>query len=150
MRKLDLEVVVGLFMIAGIACLAWLSVRLGGLEVMGGGRYELRAHFSNAGGLRTGSSVAIAGVDIGLVKRISLDDYRARVVLAIKKGISIQEDAIAVIKTRGLIGEKFVEITPGGSDVVLQPGEQVRETQPAIDLESLISKYMFSTESGGK
>jgi len=72
------------------------------------------------------------------------------VVLAIKKGIAIQEDAIAVIKTRGLIGEKFVEITPGGSDVVLQPGEQVRETQPAIDLESLISKYMFSTESGGK
>jgi phospholipid/cholesterol/gamma-HCH transport system substrate-binding protein len=150
MRKLDLELVVGLFMVAGIACLGWLSVRLGGLEVLGGGRYELRALFSNAGGLKTGSSVSIAGVEIGLVRRISLEDYHADVALAINYGTQIQEDAIAVIKTRGLIGEKFVEITPGGSDVILKPGERIRDTQPALDLESLISKYIFNSQFGGK
>lgn len=147
MKKLDLELVVGLFMVAGIACLAWLSIRLGSLEVVGFGRYNLTATFSNVGGLKTGSSVAIAGVEIGRVKRIVLEDYEATVTLAIAKGIVIKEDAIASIKTRGLIGEQFVEISPGGSEEILKPGERIRETEPAISLESLIAKYIFTPSS---
>jgi phospholipid/cholesterol/gamma-HCH transport system substrate-binding protein len=152
MRKLDLELVVGLFMVAGILCLAWLSIRLGSMEVLGGGRYDLKATFSNIGGLKTGTSVTIAGVEIGRVKRIALDldEYKASVVLAINRGIPIQDDAMAIVKTRGLIGEKFVEITPGASETFLKPGETISRTQPAVDLESLISKYIFSPQSGGK
>jgi len=150
MKKLDLELIVGLFMVVGIGCLAWLSIRLGSLEVVGFGRYELKAKFSNTGGLKSGSSVAIAGVEIGRVKRIVLEEYRATVTLAIQKGFEIQEDATALIKTRGLIGEMFVEIAPGGSVTILKPGDTIENTQPAVDLISLIAKYIFSPSSGGK
>jgi len=150
MKKRNLELIVGIFMIAGIACLAWLSIRLGSFEVFSFGRYRLKAVFSQIGGLKTGSRVVIAGVEIGRVESIRLEDYEALVTLAINRGVEIQDDAIASVKTRGLIGEKFVEISPGASDVVLKPGEQIRETQPAVDLESLIAKYVFSEESGGK
>lgn len=150
MRKLDAELVVGLFMVAGIACLGWLSIRLGGLEVIGGGRYELKARFSQIGGLKTAASVVIAGVEVGRVRAIRLEDYRATVTLAINQGVEIHEDAIASIRTRGLIGEKYVEVSPGGSDVVLKPGEFIRETEPAVDIEALISKYVFSGDSGVK
>jgi phospholipid/cholesterol/gamma-HCH transport system substrate-binding protein len=85
----------------------------------------------------------IAGVEVGRIKNISLEDYQARVVLNVAEGIKIQEDAIASIKTRGLIGEKFVEITPGAAEKMVPPGGRIRETQPPIDFEDLISKYVF-------
>ena len=143
MRKFDIELAVGLFIIAGIICLGYLSIRLGSMEVFGGKNYEIYALFSNTGGLKTGDSIMIAGVQIGRVKSISLDDYQAKVVLSISDDIEIQEDAIASIKTKGLIGEKYVEISPGGSDKDVQPGGRLRETLPAVDIEQLISKYAF-------
>jgi phospholipid/cholesterol/gamma-HCH transport system substrate-binding protein len=143
MKKFDLELGVGLFMIAGILALGYLSVRLAKLEVIGQAGYNLEAIFSNSGGLKSGASVAIAGVDVGRVKSIKLDDYRALVSLHLASGIKIQEDSIAAIKTRGLIGEKYVEISPGGSDVILKPGQRIRDTQPPVDLEQLISSYVF-------
>lgn len=150
MRKLNVEFAVGLFMVAGIACLAYLSIRLGGLEVMGGGRYYLEARFTQIGGLKTGSAVVIAGVEVGRVARIRLEGHQAVVTLAINNGVEIQDDAIASVRTRGLIGEKFVEISPGASDVILRPGERIRETEPAVDLESLIAKYIFGSTTGAK
>ncbi|MBW1789754.1 MAG: outer membrane lipid asymmetry maintenance protein MlaD [Deltaproteobacteria bacterium] len=144
MKKFDLELAVGLFMIAGIVCLAYLSVRLGGMEVLGSKNgYELRADFSNAGGLKNGSSVVIAGVEVGKVKTIDLEDYQAKVIMQLPSDLKIQEDAIASIRTKGLIGEKFVEITPGGADRILEPGEQILDTEPAIDVEQIISNYIF-------
>ena len=143
MKKIDLEVAVGLFMIAGIICLGYLSIKLGKMEVIGNKGYEVQAVFSNSGGLKTGSSVVIAGVEVGRVKEIGLKDYEARVVLSLPVDIKIQEDAIASIKTRGLIGEKYVEITPGGSEKLIKPGGRIRETQPPVDLEQLISKFVF-------
>jgi phospholipid/cholesterol/gamma-HCH transport system substrate-binding protein len=143
MKKFDLELGVGLFMIAGILALGYLSVRLAKLEVIGQKGYNLEAIFSNSGGLKSGASVVIAGVDVGRVKSIKLDDYRALVSLHLSSGIKIQEDSIAAIKTMGLIGEKYVEISPGGSDVILKPGQQIRDTQPPVDLEQLISSYVF-------
>jgi phospholipid/cholesterol/gamma-HCH transport system substrate-binding protein len=143
MKKIDLELAVGLFMIAGIICLGYLSIKLGKLEVIGNKGYEVQAVFSNSGGLKTGSSVVIAGVEVGRVKEIGLEDYEARVVLSLPLDIKIQEDAIASIKTRGLIGEKYVEITPGGSEKLIEPGGRIRETQPPVDLEQLISKFVF-------
>jgi phospholipid/cholesterol/gamma-HCH transport system substrate-binding protein len=143
MKKFDLEVFVGLFIIVGMICLGYLSIKLGKMEMVSGGGYDVYALFSNTGGLRTGSSIVIAGVDVGKVKNIILDNYQARVVLNLPEGLKIQEDAVVSIKTKGLIGEKYVEITPGGSEKVIVPGGRIRETQPAVDLEELISKYVF-------
>jgi len=143
MRRFDIELAVGLFVLAGIVCLGYLSIKLGKMEVIGGGGYEVQAIFSNSGGLKIGAPVVISGVEVGKVKSIGLEDYQAKVVLVLPKDIKIQEDAIASIKTKGLIGEKYVEITPGASDTILKPGDRIRDTQPAVDLEQLISSYVF-------
>ena len=143
MKKIDLELAVGLFIIAGILCLGYLSVKLGKMEIMGERGYEIYGVFSNIGGLKVGSSIEIAGVNVGRVKSIVLNDYQARVVFNFPEELTIQEDAIASIKTRGLIGEKYIEITPGGSEKVIKPGGRIRETQPAVDMEELISKFVF-------
>ena len=143
MKKFDLELAVGVFMIIGIICLGYLSIKLGKMEVFGDKGYEIQAIFSNSGGLKSGSSVVIAGVEVGRVKRVDLDDYQAKVVLNIPLNVKIQEDAIASIKTKGLIGEKYVEITPGGADELIEPGGRIRDTQSAIDFEELISNYVF-------
>ncbi len=143
MRRFDLELTVGLFLIAGIICLGYLSIKLGRMELLGTEGYEVYGLFSNTGGLKGGSSVTIAGVTVGRVKDITLDNYQAKVVLSLPSKIKVQEDSIVAIKTRGLIGEKFVEITPGSSDVVLKEGSRFRETQPPVDFEQIISNYVF-------
>jgi phospholipid/cholesterol/gamma-HCH transport system substrate-binding protein len=143
MKKFDLELAVGLFIIAGVVCLGYLSIKLGKMEIVGERGYEIYGIFSNVGGLKVGSSIEIAGVNVGQVKSITLENYQANVVLNLPKGLKIQEDAIVSIKTRGLIGDKYIEITPGGSERIIQPGGRIRETQPAIDMEELISKFVF-------
>ena len=112
MRKLDIELAVGLFLIVGIICLGYLSIKLGKMEVFGGAGYDIHAIFSDSGGLRTGSTVEIAGVEVGRVRRITLEDYQAKIKIHFSQKIEIQEDAIASIKTKGLIGEKYIEIVP--------------------------------------
>ena len=143
MRRFDIEFTVGLFIIAGIICLGYLSIKLGGMEILGNKGYDIYALFSNSGGLKTGAPVVIAGVDVGKVKRIALEDYEARVDMNLAEGVRIQEDAIASIKTKGLIGEKYIAITPGGSEELIAPGSRMRETQPPVDFEQLISNYVF-------
>jgi len=143
MKKFDIEVMVGLFIVAGVICLGYLSIRLGKMEIFGGKGYDLQATFSNAGGLKVGSGILIAGVEIGRVKSIVMENYQASVVMGLPTDVKIQDDAIASIRTKGLIGEKYIDITPGGSDKVLPPGGKIRETQPAVDMEELISRYVF-------
>ena len=143
MKKFDLELTVGLFMIAGILCLGYLAIKLGRMEVVGEQGYEIYAVFSNVGGLKNGSSIVIAGVDVGRVKNVTLDNYQARIVMNLPWSVKVQEDAIVSIKTKGLIGEKYIEITPGGSEKIIQPGGRLRETQSPIDFEELISKFIY-------
>jgi phospholipid/cholesterol/gamma-HCH transport system substrate-binding protein len=143
MKRLDLELAVGLFILAGILCLGYLSIKLAKMEVLGGEGYKIYAVFSDTGGLKEGSSVVIAGVEVGRVKEITIEDYEAKVALSLSQEILIQEDAIASIKTKGLIGEKYIQITPGGSEEIIKPGGLIMETQPAIDIEGLISKFVF-------
>ncbi|HWR57917.1 MAG TPA: outer membrane lipid asymmetry maintenance protein MlaD [Thermodesulfovibrionales bacterium] len=144
MKKLDLELAVGIFLLVGIFCLGYISVKLGRLELVGGERYVLYADFAKAGGIKPGSSVEIAGVEVGRVKSVVLDkDYQAHVGFEIAKWVEIQEDAIASVKTKGLIGEKYVEITAGSSEKFLADGAKMRQTESAIDIEELISKYAF-------
>ena len=141
--RLNLELVVGAFMVVGILCLGYVSIKLGKLEVLGGRGYEVFAVFSDIGGLRSGAPVVVAGVDIGRVKSIGLEDYEARVVLQIDPGLRIHEDAVVSVKTRGLIGEKYVQISAGAADEILGPGGRIRQTESAVDIEALISKYVF-------
>lgn len=141
--KIDKELAVGFFLLIGIFSLAYLSVNLGRLEMMGGRNYSLYAEFENAGGIKNGAVIEIAGVQVGKVKTIRLYDYQALVEFSIDNNVKIQQDAIASIKTKGLIGEKYVQITPGGSDKILQSGNRITETESAIDVEELISKYVF-------
>jgi len=141
--RLNLELVVGTFMVVGILCLGYLSIKLGKIEVWGKPGYEVFAVFSDVGGLKNGSSVVVAGVDVGLVRSISLEDDEARVVLQINPGLLIHEDAIVSVKTRGLIGEKFIQVSAGAADGIIKPGGRIRQTESAVDIEALISKYAF-------
>jgi phospholipid/cholesterol/gamma-HCH transport system substrate-binding protein len=141
--RLSLELFVGVFVIIGILCLAYLSIRLGKMEIVGKRGYAVYAIFSDVGGLRVGAPVVVAGVDIGKVESINLVDYEARVSMRIQEGLKIHDDAIVSVKTRGLIGEKFIQISEGGSREVVRPGGQIRQTESAVDLEQLISKYAF-------
>ena len=143
MKKSNLELVVGIFVLAGIICLGYMSVKLAKKEIFHEDGIELYAIFTDAGGLKKGSSVLIAGMEVGRVKSITMEDYEAKITITLPSSIKIQEDAIATIKTRGLIGEKFLAITPGGSDIILKTGERIRETTPAVDIEELISNYVF-------
>jgi len=142
MNKYALEVSVGIFVIAGVIALGYLSVKLGRQEILGGG-YVIEARFNNIGGLKTGSPVEIAGVEVGRVEGIRLDDYRALVTMRMDETVDIQEDAIVSVRTKGLIGEKFLQITPGGSEKLVKPGGKMRETESAIDFEKLVSSYIF-------
>jgi phospholipid/cholesterol/gamma-HCH transport system substrate-binding protein len=141
--KVDKELAVGFFLLIGIFSLVYISVKLGRLEMLGREGYSLYAEFDEAGGIKPGAVVEIAGVEVGKLKSIRLDNYQALVEFTINKDVKIQEDAIASIKTKGLIGEKYIEITPGGSEKFLSNGGKIRETESAIDIEELISKYVF-------
>jgi phospholipid/cholesterol/gamma-HCH transport system substrate-binding protein len=137
------EIGVGLFMVAGILALAYLSVNLGNVDILGRQGYVVYADFPTVGGLQSGAAVEIAGVSVGRVESISLREYQARVALRIDEAVRIQDDAIVSIKTKGLIGEKFVQINPGGSEKVVSPGGRLTEVEAPVDLEELISKYVF-------
>ncbi len=144
MKKLDLELSVGFFLLIGIICLGYISIKLGRLEVIGGSHYTVYAEFEKAGGIKPGSSIEMAGVEVGKVKSLGLDkNYQASVAMEIRSDVKLQEDAIASIKTKGLIGEKYVQITPGGSEKIIGDNGKIRETESAVDIEELISKYIF-------
>jgi phospholipid/cholesterol/gamma-HCH transport system substrate-binding protein len=142
MEKTKVELVVGVFVLIGIACLAYLSIKLGKLEVIGGQNYTVFAEFTSASGLKNGASVEIAGVEVGRVKDIALKDDRALVALAINDGVTLYTDTIASIKTRGIIGEKFMALSPGGGGEPLKPGETIRDTESGLDLEELVSQFV--------
>jgi phospholipid/cholesterol/gamma-HCH transport system substrate-binding protein len=142
MKKASLEMIVGLFLAIGLSCLAYLSIKIARRDFFAVDGYEVQAAFSNGTGLRSGSPVLIAGVEIGRVKKIRLEDYEAKVLMVIQPEVVLQQDAIASIKTKGLIGEKYIEITPGASEVRIKPGGAIRDTEPAMDLEGMISKYI--------
>lgn len=144
-KSANLETIVGVFVLVGILCLSYLSIKLGKMEIVGGDSYRVYANFDSASGLKTGASVEIAGVEVGRVDRINLDEkagFTARVGLKVNSGIQLQDDVIASIRTRGIIGDKYVMLKPGGSDVILKDGDRIRETESAIDFESLISKFI--------
>jgi phospholipid/cholesterol/gamma-HCH transport system substrate-binding protein len=142
MHDTRLELVVGVFVLFGIAALTYLAVKLGKLEIIGGNQYEIQAEFDSVAGLKTGATVEIAGVQVGQVTKIRLSGDRALVSFALAPGVKLYGDAIASVKTRGLIGDKYVSLSPGGSQKELPPGAKIRDTESGVDLESLISEFI--------
>ena len=143
MRRSTLDMAVGIFVLVGMLALGWLSVKLGRVELFSSAGYTITADFPTVGGLKTGSTVEIAGVEIGRVNGITLSDYQARVIMSIKSSVKLQEDSIASIKTRGLIGEKYIRINPGGSEKTIKDKGRITEVEPPVDIEELLSKYVF-------
>ena len=133
MERTRVNITVGLFVLLGVLALGYLSVKLGRVSFLGGGGYVVFAEFPSVGGLKPGSTVEIAGVEVGRVESIGLKNYEALVTLRIDSGVKLQEDSIASIKTKGLIGERYLRISPGGSDKIIEPGGRIREVEAPVD-----------------
>ena len=145
MNKTSVEIAVGAFVLVGIACIGYLTIHLGKMDLVGGNHYILTARFQSVAGLKSGAQVELAGVQVGQVGSITLDPVQqvALVSLKIYDHVALSDDAIASVKTAGLIGDKYIDITPGGSEEVLGPGEAIADTESALDIEELVSKYVF-------
>lgn len=137
--------IVGLFVVLGLICVAYLTIKLGRMEVFDSSGYTVTARFSSVTGLRTGANVEIAGVPVGRVTSIRLDPqtFMADVDLRINNGVSLSDDVMASVKTSGLIGDKFISLAPGGSTTPLKSGDTITDTEPTLDLEALIGKVVF-------
>jgi phospholipid/cholesterol/gamma-HCH transport system substrate-binding protein len=142
------DIIVGVFVLAGLACLGYLAIRLGKLEIFGSQGYVVVADFVSVAGLKLGDPVEIAGVRIGKVEGIGLAEDRARLTLRVSDGIQLQEDVIASVRARGLIGDKFVLVTPGASDKIIPPGGKIRETDSPPDIPDLIGKIVGGDITG--
>jgi phospholipid/cholesterol/gamma-HCH transport system substrate-binding protein len=136
------DILVGIFVLVGLVCLGYLAIRLGKLEVFGAQGYVVFADFVSVAGLKLGDPVEIAGVKVGKVDGMGLADDRARLRLRVNEDVKLQEDVIASVRARGLIGDKFVLISPGGSDKVIPPGGRIRETESPPDIPDLIGKFV--------
>ena len=145
MKRYSTETIVGIFMLIGLICVGYMTVKLGNLSIFGENSYAVFARFNSISGLRIGSPVEMLGVEIGRIESLNIDqkDQLAIVKMKIRKGIKIYGDAIASIKTSGLIGDRYVSIDAGGADKLLEPGGTITNTESAIDIESLIRKYAF-------
>ncbi len=138
------EMIVGVFVLLGILSMSWMALKLGQVGGMGSDGYTLHASFDDAGGLRVGADVMMSGVSIGRVSSIGLnDDSEAALTLEIRNNVHLTTDAIAAVRTKGIIGERYVRMSQGADDAMLAAGDEIEETESAINIEDLISKYIF-------
>ena len=147
MKRTTLELLAGTFVLLGIAAVAYLTIKLGTGSQIGGDTYLIEARFANAGGLHSGSSVHVAGVNIGRVEGVRLDpgDFSAIATLRLPSALRLPMDSMASIKTTGLIGDKYVSLSPGADEEFLRPGTRITLTESSVDLESLIGKMAFGS-----
>jgi len=145
MKNTSVEMAVGIFVLVGMVCVGYLTVKLGKMEWIGNNNYVIYARFQSVSGLTKGAHVEISGVKIGKVDSISLDPERqvAMVKMKIENGVVLTDDVIASVKTAGLIGDRYIKLFPGGSDIILKPEDMITETESVVDLEELLSKYVF-------
>jgi phospholipid/cholesterol/gamma-HCH transport system substrate-binding protein len=148
MKRSSLEMIVGVFLLAGFASFSWLAVKMGDLELFKKESYDITASFTSISGLKEGAALELAGVVVGKVTKIKLneEEYEATVYMDVRKTVELSDDSIASIRTSGIIGDKFIKLTPGGSDIMLEPGDMIEETEASISIEELVSKYIFEGE----
>lgn len=145
MKKINFDAIVGLFVLAGFLAFVYMSLQFGEFSVFSLEKtYTVQAKFDNVSGLKRGALVELSGVNVGKVSDISLgENDRAQVQLQVNSGVKITDDAVASIKTQGIIGDKYIKISQGGSGELLVEGGFISETESAVDLEELVSKYIF-------
>ncbi len=144
MNSPRLERAVGLFVLGGIACLAYFSFEFGSQSLGNGESIVAMARFANIAGLSEGAPVMIAGVPVGSVGKLTLGtDFSAQVELKLRKNLAIPSDSIASIRGKGLLGDKYVALSPGGADETLRDGSRITDTEASVDLESLLSRFAF-------
>ena len=150
MKKYSEETIVGIFVVIGLACIGYMTVKLGNVGFLGENTYALHAKFSSVTGLRVGNPILMLGLEIGRVNKFTMDQENqlAIVELKIHKDIEIFDDAIASIKTEGLIGDKYISIDAGGGGDLLEPGDYITDTQSPTDIMDLVSKYAFGDVEG--
>ena len=148
MNRRKTEFYVGLFVIIGILCTVYLFVKLGSVNFSKDRYYPVHGFFTSVSGLKTGARVEMAGVKIGIVSNVSIDKKQllAKVEFSINKDIELSEDIIASVKTSGIIGQKYIDILPGGSDIMLEPGEEIYNTESSLDIESIVRKFIFNND----
>jgi phospholipid/cholesterol/gamma-HCH transport system substrate-binding protein len=137
------ELTVGTFVLAGILAMGYLSIQLGGLDILSTGEYPLTAKFTTVSGLRVGASVEMAGVRVGRVQKIGLSGEDAVITLRVENSVKLSQDAIASIRTKGILGDKYIKLSQGGSEKLIKPGGRIRETEPPLDIEKLIGDFIF-------
>ena len=144
-KKYSVDTIVGVFVVVGLVCVGYMTIKLGKVSLFGDDYYSLQARFASVSGVRAGSPVEIHGIEVGRVEKMTLDTEKQTAVLELKirRGITVYDDALAAIKTAGLIGDKFVNIDPGGGGEALAAGAFITETTSPTDMEELISKYAF-------
>ena len=148
MEKTALDLWVGIFVVAGVAALGMLAMKVGNLgSYNGSDTYQVQAYFTNIGGLKPKASVKSAGVLVGRVTEITLDveRYEAKVVMSVDSRYKFPKDTFANILTSGLLGEQYIGLLPGGDSEMLADGEVIKKTQSAAVLEELISKFIYNT-----
>ena len=153
MERTTLDLWVGAFVVAGIAALLVLALKVGNLSTYNMSEtYQLQAYFTNVGGLKPTASVRSAGVLVGRVTEIRLDTerYEARVTMDVDKRYQFPRDTFANIQTSGLLGENYIGLSPGGDSEMLKNGEEFKKTQPAMILEDLIAKFIYNTSEKSK
>jgi phospholipid/cholesterol/gamma-HCH transport system substrate-binding protein len=145
MKKYTIETVVGIFVVLGLFAMGYMAIKLGNISFFGDDTYPVIARFASVTGLRVGNPINILGIEVGRIDKISMDqeNQKAVVELRIKKGIKIYDDAIASVKTEGLIGDSYLSIDPGGGGELLKPHGVITETQSPVDIIELVSKYAF-------
>lgn len=148
MKRINLEITVGMFLLAGFISFSWLAVKMGEINPFANETYPITARFTSISGLKEGSTIELAGVIVGKVSKIELDagEYEAVVHLNIDKTVELSDDSIASIRTSGIIGDKYIKLTPGGSEIMLEASDEIGETESAISLEELVSKYIFESK----
>jgi phospholipid/cholesterol/gamma-HCH transport system substrate-binding protein len=140
------DLIVGLFVLVGLASLAYLSLQVGGLEFDRGKRILLRATFDDIGGLSVRAPVRVAGVKIGQVSAIGLDkDLRAQVALEVESDVALSVDSSAAIRTSGLLGDQFISVELGAEDETLKDGEQFTYTESAFSIDKLIGRLVHDS-----
>ena len=147
MERTTVDLWVGIFVVAGVAALVMLAMKVGNLGTYNMSEtYQVHAYFSNIGGLKPKASIKSAGVLVGRVTEITLDTerYEAKVVMDLDKRYQFPKDTFANIMTSGLLGEQYICLLPGGDEQMLKNGEQLKKTQSAVVLEELIGQFLYS------
>lgn len=145
------DLMVGLFVLAGLVALAYLSLRVGGLEIVQAERMVLRATFDDIGGLSVRAPVRIAGVKVGQVSAIDLDeDLRAKVSMEIDAGLELSIDSSAAIRTSGLLGDQFISVELGAEEESLRPGEEFVFTESALSIDKLVGNLIHDAGVSGE